>query len=81
MGKKGGKKGKALQDLSDDEEMVDPLAANGGGADFGKPKKNKKGKRKGDVSSDDEGPPPAAKPAAWQRHKLWAAIGVTKTLR
>ena len=64
MGKKGGKKGKALQDLSDDEEVVDPLAANGGGADFGKPKKNKKGKRKGDVSSDDEGPPPAAKPAA-----------------
>ena len=39
MGKKGGKKGKALQDLSDDEEVVDPLAANGGGADFGKPKK------------------------------------------
>ena len=63
MGKKGGKKGKALQDLSDDEEVVDPLAA-GGGQDFGKPKKNKKGKRKGDLSSDDEGPPAHANPSA-----------------
>ncbi len=35
MGKKGGKKGKALQDLSDDETVNDPVASGGGGGDGG----------------------------------------------
>ena len=34
MGKKGGKKGKGLPNLSDDEDVPDPIAAGGGSGGF-----------------------------------------------